>query len=242
MNLYKVLAKSLGYELINRDGSPSLNFHIMDLIQLHDIDLVLDVGGNKGQFAKSLRNEGYSGDIHSFEPVKATFEELQQTSRADKQWTVHNFAMGAEQGQAAVNVTQSSDFASFLKPSDYGKQRFKKNKVTYTEMVDINTVDNFLKADISNFKLKRIFLKTDTQGFDLQVVKGAENSIPYIHCLLSEMSFIPIYDDMPHYIETLKTFESIGFSVSGFYPITRCKKTLSVIEMDCVMVNKAVLQ
>jgi|TARA_B110000971_G_scaffold92635_1_gene95297 FkbM family methyltransferase len=242
MNLYKVLAKSLGYELINRDGSPSLNFHIMDLIQLHEIDLVLDVGGNRGQFAKSLRNDGYSGDIHSFEPVKATFEEIQQASQADKKWTVHNFAMGEQQGQSTVNVTKSSDFASFLKPSDYGKERFKKNKVEYTEEVDINTVDNFLKSDIPNFESKRIFLKTDTQGFDLQVVKGAGKSIPFIHCLLSEISFIPIYDDMPHYIETLEAFESIGFSVSGFYPITRCKKTLSVIEMDCVMVNKAILQ
>lgn len=242
MNLYKVLAKSLGYELINRDGSPSLNFHIMDLIQLHEINLVIDVGGNKGQFAKSLRNEGYYGDIHSFEPVKATFEELEQVSQADRKWFVHNFAMGDQQGQATVNVTKSPDFASFLEPSDYGKERFKKNKVEYTEVVDINTVDNFLKTNIDNFETKKIFLKTDTQGFDLQVVKGAEISLPSIHCLLSEISFIPIYDDMPHYIETLATFESIGFSVSGFYPITRCKKTLSVIEMDCVMVNKAILQ
>ncbi|MFT5657628.1 MAG: FkbM family methyltransferase [Gammaproteobacteria bacterium] len=240
MNLYKLLAKSLGYELINRNGSPSLNFHIMDLIQLHGIDLVLDVGGNKGQFARSLRNEGYQGDIHSFEPVKATFAELQQASQSDKQWFVYDFAMGKQPGQATVNVTKSSDFASFLKPNDYGSERFKKNKVTYTELVDIDTVDHFLEREISNFKSKHIFLKTDTQGFDLQVVKGAEKSLPFIHCLLSEISFIPIYDEMPHYLETLETYESIGFSVSGFYPITRCKKTLSVIEMDCVMVNKGI--
>jgi len=240
MNLYKVLAKSLGYELINRDGSPSLNFHIMDLIQLHEINLVLDIGGNKGQFASSLRNEGYKGDIHSFEPVKATYSELEKTSQSDQKWFVHNFAMGDEQGQASVNVTKASDLASFLKPSEYGQARFKKNTVEYTEMVDINTVDNFLKSDILNFESKRIFLKTDTQGFDMQVVKGAKKSIPYIHCLLSEISLIPIYDGMPYYIETLEFYESMGFSVTGFYPITRCKETLSVIEMDCVMVNKVI--
>ena len=195
MNLYKVLAKALGYELINRDGSPSLNFHIMDLIQLHEINLVLDVGGNKGQFAKPLRNEGYRGDIHSFEPVKATFGELQQASQADKKWFVHNFAMGDQQGQAEVNVTKSSDFASFLKPNDYGEKRFKKNKVEYTEVVDINTVDNFLKNDIEDLESKRVFLKTDTQGFDLQVVKGAEKSLRLI---LEKKSFHKLLMNTKH--------------------------------------------
>jgi FkbM family methyltransferase len=240
MNLYKVLAKRLGYELINRDGNPSLIFHIMDLILLRRIDLVLDVGGNKGQFAQSLRNEGYKEVIHSFEPVKETFKQLQQASQDDPNWFVHNFAMGDELGELTVNVTKASDFASFLQPNEYGKERFKKNEVEYTEIVAIDTVDNFLEKQVPNYNEKRIFLKTDTQGYDLQVVKGASQSMQLIHCLLSEISFIPIYTGMPHFLESLSNYESYGLSVSGFYPITRDKKTLAVIEMDCVMVNNQI--
>jgi hypothetical protein len=62
--------------------------------------------------------------------------------------------------------------------------------------------------------------------------------MPWIHCLLSEVSFIPIYDGMEHYLDVLKTFESYGFSATGFYPITRDKESLSLIEMDCMMINK----
>ena len=238
MNLYKALAGFLGYELINRGGNPSLSFHIMDLIKLRRIDLVLDIGGNMGQFTKSLRSDGYQGEVHSFEPVKSTFSQLQQASEHDPNWFVHNFAMGDQLEQKEVNVTVSSDFASFLQPNEYGMKRFKKNKTDYTEMVEVNTIDNFLETQIPNLNDKRIFLKTDTQGYDLEVVKGAEKSMRLIHCLLSEISFIPIYNGMMHYLDALKIYETYGFSVSAFYPITRDKETMSIIEMDCVMVNQ----
>lgn len=135
MNLYKALANFLGYELINRGGNPSLGFHIIDLVKLRGVDLVLDIGGNMGQFTKSLRQDGYQGEVHSFEPVKSTFVQLQQASDQDPKWFVHNFAMGDILGQKEVNVTVSSDFASFLQPNEYGMKRFKKNNTGYTEIV-----------------------------------------------------------------------------------------------------------
>jgi FkbM family methyltransferase len=238
MNLYKKLAKFLGYELVNRGGNPSLAFHMMDLLDLRKIDMVIDVGGNKGQFAKSLREQGYQGIIHSFEPVKATFDILTLSSEGDGNWFVHNTAMGDVVGEATINVTHSSDFASLLEPSEYGSKRFKNNTTVYTEVIKINTIDHFLKHQIDNFEQHRIFLKTDTQGHDPKVVAGAKLSMPWIHCLLTEVSFIPIYDGMEHYLDVLKTFESYGFSATGFYPITRDKESLSLIEMDCMMINK----
>ena len=238
MNLYKKIAKLLGYELINRGGNPSLGFHLKDLMELRKIDLVLDVGGNVGQFAQSLRSQGYNGLIHSFEPVNATFEKLQYTSQNDENWHVHNFAIGEQVGQAQINVTKSSDFSSILAPNEFGKQRFKKNKVEYTQPIEINTIDNFISQHNGEFNNRRIFLKTDTQGFDLQVIAGAANSVNSIQCLLSEISMPPIYDDMPHYIESLKVYEDHGFIPTSFYPITRKKDDLSMIEMDCIMINK----
>jgi len=121
--------------LINRGGNPSLGFHIIDLVKLRAVDLVLDIGGNMGQFTKSLRQDGYQGEVHSFEPVKSTFVQLQQASDQDPKWFVHNFAMGDILGQKEVNVTVSSDFASFLQPNEYGMKRFKKNNTGYTEIV-----------------------------------------------------------------------------------------------------------
>ena len=76
----------------------------------------------------------------------------------------------------------------------------------------------------------------DTQGYDLEVFKGGKKSLASVCCLLSEMSLIPIYEGMPHYLESLSTYQDAGFKVSGFYPITR-NLDLSLNEVDCMLVN-----
>jgi hypothetical protein len=68
-----------------------------------------------------LRDEGYNGEIHSFEPVSKTFELLSRRSLNDEKWFVHKIGMADACGEQTVNITESSDFSSFLKPSEFGQ-------------------------------------------------------------------------------------------------------------------------
>ena len=54
--------------------------HLKSLLKILDINCVLDVGANRGQFAHELRAIGYGGDIISFEPVNREFEVLDRKS------------------------------------------------------------------------------------------------------------------------------------------------------------------
>jgi len=236
MKLHRKIAKLFGYELIKTRKHPSTNSHMINLINHYDIDLVIDVGANNGQFGRMLRAEGYQGDIHSFEPVSSTFNELKRSCESDDKWFIHQIALSDEVGQAEVNVTESSDLSSFLEPNEFGKSKYEKIKVLRTETVELNTLENFLKENIPDVAKRKIFLKMDTQGYDLKVFKGAEGVFDNIYCVLSEISLISIYSGMPHYLDALKIYEDAGFIVTGLYPISR-KKDLSVIEMDCMLVN-----
>jgi hypothetical protein len=42
---------------------------------------------------------------------------------------------------------------------------------------------------------------------------------------------------MPHYLDALRKYEEYGFVVTGLYPVSRDKNTLSTIEMDCALIN-----
>jgi hypothetical protein len=106
-----------------------------------------------------------------------------------------------------------------------------------TETVTVRTVENFLTEDIKDCAQRRIFLKMDTQGYDLNVFKGAGEKLDFIIGIESEISFMPIYEGMPHYLESLKVYEDAGFVITGLYPISR-KNDMAVIEMDCMMLNK----
>jgi FkbM family methyltransferase len=236
MKLHKIIAKALGYELIKRRKHPTSNSHLINLINHNDIDIVLDVGANNGQFGLMLRNEGYDGDIHSFEPVSKTFKNLSHACHNDPKWFPNKTAMGSVIGEETVHITESSDLSSFLNPNDFGKEKYKKIKVSQTEKVKVGTIDDYLVTRIPDFKKRNILLKMDTQGYDLKVFEGASSVIQHIDCILSEVSLIPIYSGMPHYLDSLRKYEENGFNVTGIYPISR-KSDLSVIEMDCFMVN-----
>lgn len=236
MKWHRKIARLFGYEMIKRSNHPTLHSHLINLINLHEIDLVLDVGANSGQFATTLRREGYKGDIHSFEPVSKTFESLRAACSGDPRWFAHNVAMGDACDKKTVNVTAASDFSSFLTPNDFAKETFENVKVLYEEVVEVRTVENFLAIHVVNVEKRRILLKMDTQGYDLEVLEGAIKVRERIVCVVSEISLIPIYSRMPSYLAFLKKGEERGFVVTGFYPVSR-KKDLSVIEMDCVLLN-----
>ena len=158
-----------------RNKHPTVSSHIINLINHYKIDLVLDVGANHGQFGVTLRNEGYKGEIHSFEPVSHSFVYLQKTCLDDEKWFAHKLAMGAADGKDVINVTEASDMSSLLDPNDFGQGEFEKINVVHREIVEVETIDGFLPEKITDFNKRRIFLKMDTQGCDLKVLEGSLN-------------------------------------------------------------------
>ena len=74
----------------------------------------------------------------------------------------------------------------------------------------------------------------DTQGYDLEVLKGCARWIERVFALQSEISITPLYHEMPHYTQALELYESLGFSLMNLYVVGRAKRG-SIIEYDCVM-------
>src|SRR5579863_3319899 len=82
-----------------------------------NVDCVLDVGANSGQFGSELRVIGYRGLIVSFEPDPDVFIQLQARAANDPRWICKNLALGAEQGALQLNRMARSEFNSFFKPT-----------------------------------------------------------------------------------------------------------------------------
>lgn len=232
--MFKKLADLFGYVLINKRKSPTLISHLALVLKQQNIDLVVDAGANEGQFGSLLRQIGYEGDILSFEPVSSTFELLAKNSQTDKKWEVVKLALSDQKGTLVINTFKSSTFSSILNPNTFGPERFAGMQTAQQETIDADTLDNVLQ--IKNLLGKKILLKMDTQGYDLNVFKGAAGSLNNVQALLSEVSFQPIYENMPDYHQVLQVYEKSGFSVTGLYPVSK-NSDLSIIEMDCVLVK-----
>lgn len=215
----------------------SYTAQLRSLIEENQIDLVLDVGANEGQFVQKIR-PFYSGMVISFEPVTAVFKRLEIAASRDSAWNVRNCALGERDGSAVIHLSEYSEFSSLLQTNAYCQKRFGTECAgRRTETIEIRRGDTLIQEIIDDISIRRIFLKMDTQGYDLQVFEGFRGIVSNISLLQSEVSLIPIYDGMPHWQESLATFERNGFNVIGMFPI--CRDGQRVIEYDGLMVKTA---
>jgi FkbM family methyltransferase len=178
------------------------------------IDCVLDVGANDGQFARNLRAIGYRGQIISFEPVPEVFAGLRRAFENDRAWSGHAFALGNEKGTMRIKIPpQLTVLSSFLDLQEQREVRM--------EEVEVHRLDELLPSLLPNIAASKVFLKMDTQGYDLKVFHGAEGCLSEIHGLVSEISVAPLYKDQPHYLESLTTYERAGFDLYHLSTVNR---------------------
>jgi FkbM family methyltransferase len=237
--LQKVMAKA-GMTLIpswrmdHRDAA----LHYQKLFRQYQVDLVLDVGANEGQFRDFLRWEvGYAGWIMSFEPAPEPAAILQRRAMSDPKWRILAQALGSEAGVQKLNIAGHSTFTSLRSPRfDQTKLGNAKRETIRSVDVEIVTLDEVLPDLVSVAKASRPFLKLDTQGYDLEVVRGATKTLSSIVALQAELSIVPLYEDMPNYIETIAALQAYGFQVSNFFPVAS-EANLRLLETDCVMVR-----
>ncbi len=217
-------------------GGERLEKHLQRLFALLAINCVVDVGANRGQYGRFLRQLGFNGRIISFEPVPGDYAVLRETAVSDPNWQTHPLALGEQTTTQQMNVTSDSLFNSFLQPNEFIMGQGL--RVDQTAKVPVRRLDELLPSLVADMAEPHIYLKVDTQGYDLHVFAGAAGILPQVLALQTEVSARPVYEDMPDYLESIRHLNGLGYEITGLFPIAR-DNALRVIEFDCVMVRAA---
>ena len=232
------LINTLGFDLIRlKSSNAEFPRHLLNVLDAYDIDCVIDVGANAGQYGRFLREIGFKGHIVSFEPVSAVFTVLEQQSAADDKWSCHKLALGDRNETKTINVYKSTVFSSFLNANDYSKNIWESLQDLTLETVRVVRLEDVFQELVDSLGCRNCMLKLDTQGYDKLAFEGAKGCLGRVRALQSELSLIPVYDGMIEVYEVLKEYNGSGFFISGMYPINR-DVSLAVIEYDCVMVKR----
>lgn len=221
-----------------KPSDSTFNEHLRQVFKRLNVACVLDVGANDGTYAESLRKGvGYEGWIHSFEPLPGRREELLSKSANDPRWVIHTCALGAESGEAEFNVTADDVFSSFLAPDAGQPAKYAdSNRVSQKVKVKVSTVAEMLPEILKTCGGGPVYLKMDTQGFDLQVFAGAAPVISHIVGLQSELAFRTIYASAPDWKVMLDAVEKVGFLPSLLLPIS-FDHDISILEADGIFVR-----
>lgn len=170
------------------------------------INTIFDVGANIGQSALKFREAFPKSSIYCFEPVSSTFRKLKATVVRDSNINCYSIAFGSSPGNCTIYLPPNSTTSSLIPTPE----------ATGSESVLVKTVDNFASEN----NIERIdLLKIDTEGFDLEVLKGASHMLSRrrIAFVLAEVGFNPmdkrhvLFDDVRSYL-----LEK-GFSLFGIY-------------------------
>jgi FkbM family methyltransferase len=186
---------------------------LKQLLAKLEIDCVLDVGANCGQFARHLRAIGYHGKIISFEPVPDEFAKLRRSFSNDPAWSGQPIALGKETGTLQLKIPELTVLSSFLD--------IKESLEVRTQEVEVRRLDELFPSLFPKSPAPKVFLKMDTQGYDLNVFRGAEGCINEIRGLVSEISVQPSYKDQPGYLDSLAVYERAGFDLYHLSVVNR---------------------
>jgi FkbM family methyltransferase len=171
---------------------------------------LLDVGSNVGQFGLNMREAGFTGPIISFEPTSAAHARLKQNAAHDANWTVApRCAVGAKRGTTTINISENSVSSSVLPMLNRHAESAPQSKYVSAEVVDVITLDS---CDLIP-KDQPVYIKIDTQGFELEVLKGAKSILARAHGVLTEVSLTPLYEGAPDYRAVCDLMAGHGFSV-----------------------------
>ncbi len=191
------------------------------LLREMGIGQVIDIGANTGQFAESLYDFGYRGKVVSFEPVSAAHRQLSQRSKAYPQWVVAPpCAIGNQEGEIEIKVSDDSVFSSALDIKESYVAHNPKSRTVRSERVPLHRIDN-IAPDYIDLNKGDILLKIDTQGFEKQVLEGAEKLLSQLKGIKIEIPLYPIYEgsDFAFYEITdfmkERGFQPYSFQIEG---------------------------
>ena len=87
-------------------------------------------------------------------------------------------------------------------------------------------------------KGERLFLKSDTQGYDMHVVRGARGVLDRVVGLQVELSVRQVYIGSPDYLDGIAELQNLGYDVTGLFPVQR-DRAERVVNFGCVLIRAA---
>ncbi len=222
-------------------GHACLALQLEWLLRDFQIDCILDVGANNGQFAAELRDLGYRGRIASFEPMAACVATLRRKAVADRRWSVFPFGLGSAPENRVLTHFADSSFNSLHAITADARAEFGGFvEETGSEDIELRTLDEAWAEAVEAHGSRRVLLKLDTQGHDLEVLKGAPRHLADCAVVLSEASLAAIYADSPSYHLLFGFLEERGFECSGVNALSYRADRPALIEVNAVFINAKV--
>jgi FkbM family methyltransferase len=205
---------------ISRHGAGAPNQHADNALRYlrrwSREDVVFDVGANDGRTVLRLNEPLGRPRILAFEPVSSTYQTLVARTRHLPNVRTFPLALGAAPGSQAIYLHEIGAMNSFSPHWGTSPEG--------TEVVPISTVDAVMAEQGIDFVH---FLKVDTEGYELEVLRGAEAALrsSRIAIIQLEVGVDQIAKPMFSLEEARRYLAERGYLLQGVYNQCRTRAT-----------------
>ena len=202
------------------------------------INTVLDVGANVGDFARLTREVFPSAAIYSFEPLPECFAQLRAALPGDANFFPIETGIGRQDQTLDFYRSFHSPSSSFLKMEEFHKEAFPESgngQEAAPLKIEVRTLDGLL----ADKKLaENILLKIDVQGFEIEALAGATQTLAMSKVVIIEMSFANLYEGQPLFHDVYSEMYQRGYRFRGSLAQMLHPETGQIVQTDAIFIKE----
>lgn len=234
----RAAGRLVGLEIRRTGPSARDDLRLAHFLNARGIEILFDIGANRGQFATQMFNAGFSGEIVSFEAMPHAHAILSKAAaNSGHRWTVAPVgALSDSEGEVEFNVNSSDATSSLLEASADllesipGIRLQSKLKVPTRRLDDVAVGYGVGK--------RRSFIKIDVQGGEGLVLAGATETLKQVEGLQIELSLTELYAGQPLFEDVLAELLQLGFELYDISPAYRDPATYRLMQVDTVLLRR----
>ncbi len=241
-NIYYLVTGPLKKEIAEVSEYAFASQHIYNAIEISNSmqkfkgDCILDIGGGQATTAQIFSEKYPNHAIHIFEPILSNFKFIESSKYRTANWKIHNKAAGSKTEEKIIQIADRITASSLLELNadkiggDYGKAL----KKVDTQTISVTTIDD----EIAPTSLVDI-MKLDVQGYELEVLKGATQTLKNTKVIVFEVNNHSGFKNAPTYFELDEFLRNRNFELFDILPNKR--QNLKLLDWDTIYVNKSLL-
>lgn len=201
---------------------------------------VIDAGAFDGAISLHMANLYAAAEIFAFEPAPQTYALLEHAAKTQPRIKSFPFALSDQNGRAELNINRAPGTNSILQVQQSDEMRAvlgTGGETLERVPIEMRRLDDFLQAYPS---FRPTLLKTDTQGFDLNVLRGAKQTLSTsVRAVIAEVRFFtPAYEGDTSLLEPMDNYLSAhGFELVSVPSISPNPETRRAFEADALWIR-----
>jgi FkbM family methyltransferase len=203
---------SVGLEISRFDKCPR---HTWLGLRHLPVRTVIDIGANRGQFARSVLALFPAARLYCFEPLSEAFDELKRwaATQSPGQVSIFQVALGEREGAVEMFLhTEHDTSSSLLRTTSTSESLYPFTSAQRTVPVNLMTLD----AACAGITFEPdVLIKIDTQGYEKQVLLGGGATLKRAQTCILEINLFDLYESQASFSELINLLDEAGYRYAG---------------------------